>query len=109
MQEFRKHARIKVLIPCGIRIPGGKPPDAWGHIHDISIGGVELHTYFPMSPGDTLFLTFTVEERFQFVNVKTTVVRVRKDEGYLFSGVSFDEIVDKIHLKDAIHSLLDRE
>lgn len=108
MQDLRKHARIKVLIPCGFKIAQQTPSDAWGHIHDISVGGVELHTYFSLKKGQTIFLTFSIDEDFKFTNAKGTIVRVREDNGYVFAGFSFDEIVDKNHLKDAMQSLVDK-
>ena len=108
MQDYRKYARIKVLIPCAIRVAQTNPSDAWGHIHDISVGGVELHTYFPVVKGQTLFLTFSVDEMFTFAHAKCTVLRLREDQGYLFAGISFDEVVDKNHLRDALQSLLDK-
>lgn len=91
-----------------MHVAGASPSDAWGHIHDISIGGVELHTYFPVSKGQTVFLTFSLDEMFKFVNTKGTVVRIREEEGYLFCGVSFDEVVDKNHLREAMQYLLER-
>ncbi len=91
-----------------MRIAQVSPSDAWGHIHDISVGGVELHTYFKLVKGQTLFLSFSIEEIFSFVNTKCTVMRVRQEDGYTFAGVAFDEVVDKNHLKEAMQSLLDR-
>lgn len=91
-----------------MQVVGASPSDAWGHIHDISLGGVELHTYFSVSKGQMVFLTFSLDEMFKFVNTKGTVVRIREEEGYLFCGVSFDEAVDKNHLREAMQYLLER-
>lgn len=84
------------------------PADAWGHIHDVSLGGVELHTYFKIAKGQTLFLTFNMDEVTSFVNAKCTAVRIREDHGYSFVGILFDDAVDKNHLREAMQSLLDR-
>lgn len=108
LHDARKHARIKVLVPCGIKVAHQSPSDAWGHIHDLSIGGVEIHTYFHLEKGQTVFITFSIDDTFQFTNVKGTIVRVRDDDGYIFAGFSFDEIVDKNHLRDALQSLLEK-
>ncbi len=109
MQESRRYVRLKILIPCGIRSGQVETKSAWGHIHDISIGGVELHSYFPISKGQVIFLTFNVNDSYNFVNAKSTVVRVREDQGYTFAGIAFDNAVDKNHLRDALQAILDRE
>lgn len=98
----RKHTRISCNIPVLLRVPGGNPPEGWGTILDISLGGIRVETRYPLSVNQEVFVTFNFSENFSFVNTKARVCRLTLRGIYFIAGMEFTGLVDQKHLKDAL-------
>ena len=105
--EQRRSMRISCSVPMLIRVTSGEPAEAWGIIYDISLVGIKLETRRELEKGETIFVSFELANNYIFENTRGKVVRVSKYGGYLTVGLEFDLIIDKNHLKDALHSMLE--
>jgi len=103
MAEWRrKYSRLSCHIPVLLRIPGGNPPDGWGTILDISLGGIRVETRCPLTINQEVFVTFVFSENFSFVNTRARVRRLNSQGIYFIAGMEFVALVDQQHLKDAL-------
>lgn len=99
--------RISCSVPVLIRVTSGEPAEAWGIIYDISLVGIKIETRRELEKNDAVFVSFELANNFIFENTKGKVVRSSEYEGYYTIGLEFDNILDKNHLKDALHSMLE--
>lgn len=106
--DSRRHHRIMTFIPIGIQFVDGNAAEGWGRIKNISIGGLEMETHFALRNAQKLYLTFNVEGVYQFQHVPARVVRARNLAGIFVAGISFDEALDREHLREAIVHLINR-
>ena len=105
--EQRRCMRISCSVPVLLRLTNGEPAESWGVIYDISLVGIKLETRRELEKNDTIFVSFELVNNFIFENTRGKVVRLFRSGGYLTIGVEFDNIIDKNHLKDALHSMLE--
>lgn len=97
------------FLPCGIRFAEGYPQEGWGRIRNISLGGLELESHFTLKNAQKLYLTFSIEGwAFVFENVPARVVRAKNFSGVWSAGISFEDELDKEHLREALVFLMNR-
>ncbi|MBN1621334.1 MAG: PilZ domain-containing protein [Endomicrobiales bacterium] len=101
-QWRRKYERISCYIPILLRFLGGNPPDGWGVILDISLGGLKIETRTPLKDGQIVFVSFSISEEFNFINVKGVTRRIIQNGIYYNSGIRFVDSIDKQHLQNAL-------
>lgn len=107
-EEYRRHHRIMTHIPVGVHFVDGEILEGWGRIRNISVGGLEMRSHFPMKVGQKIYLTFDVEGYYQFRDLPARVVRVRNVGDYYAAGIALEELSDREHLRQAIVFLIDR-
>lgn len=107
-EEFRKYHRLMTFIPAGIHFGEGEPSRGWGRIRNLSLGGVELETHFPVKSGQRLYLSFDIDGFYQFQHVPSRVVRLKNLSGVYSAGLVFDEALDREHLREAMIHLIHR-
>jgi hypothetical protein len=101
-QWRRKYERISCYIPILLRFLGNNPPDGWGVILDISLGGVKVETRTPIKDGQIVFISFSISDEFNFMNAKGIIRRVTQNGLYYVGGVTFVDSIDKQHLQNAL-------
>lgn len=105
--EQRRSMRLSCSVPVLLRVTNGEPAESWGVIYDISLVGIKLETRREFEKNDTVFVSFVLANDFIFENTRGKIVRLSASGGYLTLGVEFDNIIDKNHLKDALHTMLE--
>jgi hypothetical protein len=85
----------------------GEPPESWGIIYDISIHGLKIETRRPIKKDDTVFLSFVIAVNNVFESVRGKIVHVEEKNGYYMAGVEFDSVVDRNHLRDGLHAIIE--
>lgn len=108
-KEYRKSLRMSCSVPVILRFIARETRESWGTIYDISLGGLKLETRMPLTNGEMLFLSFVLGDNYLFENTRGTVVRVSSHDGYFTAGIQFSLPIDRTHLRDGLHSLLDLE
>jgi c-di-GMP-binding flagellar brake protein YcgR len=108
-KERRRNLRISCSIPVLLRFPARDQREGWGTLYDISLGGIKMETRMPLVSGESIFLSFVVGDNYVFENTRGKIVRVVAQEGYYIAGVEFSLVVDRDHLKEGLHSLLEME
>lgn len=108
-KELRKSLRISCSVPVLVRFPARDQREGWGTLYDISLGGIKMETRTPLMPGETIFLSFILGDNYVFENTRGKVVRVVMQNGYYTAGVEFYLVVDREHLRNGMHSLLEME
>lgn len=108
-EEVRRHHRIMTFIPVGIHFATGNPAEGWGRIRNVSVGGVELETHFVLKNGQKIYLSFSIEGWvFVFQHVPARVVRAKNILGAYSAGISFEDELDREHLREALVYLVNR-
>ena len=101
-QWRRQYERISCYIPIMLRFLGNNPPDGWGVIQDISLGGVKIETRSPVRDGQIVFISFSLSDEFNFLNTKGIMCRVTQNGIYYTCGIRFVDSIDKQHLANAL-------
>lgn len=109
----RKYARMACFLPSYINYSvlismksGNANLDGWGVVQDISMGGIKIETRTPIQKGQTVFVSFSIDNNFTFTNTKCIVKRVAQSGIYYICGLEFVNLVDKQHLKDALEHMM---
>jgi len=106
--DIRRYHRVMTFIPAGMHFAEGVILEGWGRIRNLSVGGIELETHFPLKNAQKVFLTFQIEGFYKFDHSASRVIRVRSNNGYYTAGISFEEGIDREHLREAIVFLVNR-
>jgi len=109
MNEKRHFARIQWLIPCLYSYSkegNGQRIYAWGLIRNISVGGAEMATRFPIERNIKLSLTFRIGQKSQFENLSAQILQTKSQGIYNVCRLDFGEKVDYLVLEKAMNSLL---
>jgi hypothetical protein len=101
-QWRRQYERISCYIPILFRFIESNPKDGWGVIHDISLGGIKAETRTVVKEGQTVYISFSISEEFNFVNAKCLIQRTVQDGIYYICGIKFTDSIDKQHLHNAL-------
>ena len=68
-----------------------------------------MESHFTLKNGQKIFLTFNIEGWvFIFQNVTARVIRAQSRDGITTAGISFEDDLDKEHLREALVYLVNR-
>jgi c-di-GMP-binding flagellar brake protein YcgR len=106
--DLRASPRLATTLPVALQFPDADPPDGWGRLVDLSLGGAKLESRWPLKVGQAVYITFEPRSEMRLENLRARVVRVAWEEGYYAAGIAFDESVDQAYLREALNVLVNR-
>lgn len=98
-KQKRKQARVKIDVPCEIKIISSKNPPVMGHLSDLGTGGLSLQSTAIFYNGDQVKISFELNK------VKTEILgSVLRTSGKT-TTVVYGQLEPHIHalVQDYIH------
>ncbi len=95
-------------LPVGLEFTEGPLLEAWGRIRNLSVGGLEIETHFPIKRAQKVYLSFYIEDHYHFEHSPARIIWIKIQEHQYSAGISFEENVDRAHLRDAMVFLVNR-
>ncbi|MCU0824877.1 MAG: PilZ domain-containing protein [Leptospira sp.] len=98
-KQKRKQARVKIDVPCEIKLINSKNPPVLGHLSDIGTGGLSLQATAIFYNGDQVKISFELNK------VKTEIIgSVLRTSGKT-TTVVYGQLEPNVHslVQDYIH------
>ncbi len=108
-KEYRSNIRFSASIPVLMRFYERENFEGWGVIYDVSLGGLQIETRFPVRDNELIHLSFTLGTDHVFEHALGKVMHVSSRNGYYVAGIRFGTAVDKEQLRDGLYNILKLE